>query len=517
MLQLLAGIAISLATWLGLRRLVGAYPFGTARRTPPALLAIDAFPVLAGFGLFLLPTGRPILAGLTILCLGIGMGVADRVKRIVLDEPVVFADRAELIEVVRHPKLYLAFVGTGRMVMATLAVLLAVIWLLHLEPPLWPVGWIAALLLAAIATAIGRALFVIPSREPLVQRLASFYRRYDPSRDPATDTARFGLLATCIIHATLARAERPERQRAAQARVWPALPANGPILIVQGESFVDARRLDPALAGHLPHFAQLQREAVCHGKLGVPCWGANTIRSELAVLTGLGGDDVGLDRFNPYEHFARVPLPSLAHQARAAGYRTICIHPYDADFYYRDKVMPLLGFDAFIGIEGFAGAARSGPYVSDVAVAECVARHVREHGPRVLVFAITMENHGPWDAQHDPLPAEMLPEGWRDLPDAAEIGRWLRHLQSTDAMIPILRDAITATGSPGWIVFYGDHQPSLSGAFQAPGASDRRSDYAIWGSAAAPGERADIAAEEIAANLMAAMGITSGTGNFSRF
>jgi len=84
-------------------------------------------------------------------------------------------------------------------------------------------------------------------------------------------------------------------------------------------------------------------------------------------------------------------------------------------------------------------------------------------------------------------------------------------------MIPILRDAITATGSPGWIVFYGDHQPSLSGAFQAPGASDRRSDYAIWGSAAAPGERADIAAEEIAANLMAAMGITSGTGNFSRF
>jgi len=166
MLQLLAGIAISLATWLGLRRLVGAYPFGTARRTPSVMLAIDAFPVLAGFGLFLLPTGRPILAGLTTLCLGIGMGVADRVKRIVLDEPVVFADRAELIEVVRHPKLYLAFVGTGRMVMATLAVLLAVIWLLHLEPPLWPVGWIAALLLAAIATAIGRALFVIPSREP---------------------------------------------------------------------------------------------------------------------------------------------------------------------------------------------------------------------------------------------------------------------------------------------------------------------------------------------------------------
>lgn len=507
MLHLLAGIAISLATWLGLRRLVGAPLLGKAEPARLAIVLIDCFPFLAGFGLFLLPTGRPVLAGLTILSLGIGMGVADRVKRAVLDEPVVFADRAELIEVVRHPRLYLAFVGTGRMVIATLAILVAIVWLIDLEPPLWPVGPVKAVLLAAVATGIGRALFVIPTAPSILPRLRRFYERLAISRDPAVDAARLGLLATCIAQATLARAERPERQRAAQARPWPALPANGPIVIVQGESFVDARRLDPMLADHLPHFGQLQREAVKHGKLAVPCWGANTIRSELAVLTGLSTDDVGLDRYNPYERFARVPLPSLAHQARAAGYRTICVHPYDANFYYRDKVMPLLGFDQFIGIEGFAEAARNGPYVSDIAVAECVAAHIRDHGPRVLVFAITMENHGPWDGEHDPLPPTSLPQAWRDLPDADAIGRWLKHLQSTDAMIPILREALATTGSPGWLIFYGDHQPSLAGAFQAPGTSDRRSDYAIWGSAQAPGARADIAAEDIAATLMTAMGV----------
>jgi hypothetical protein len=433
--------------------------------------------------------------------------VADRVKRIVLGEPVVFADRAELIEVVRHPKLYLAFVGTGRMILATVAIVLAIVWIIDLEPPLWPVHPIPGLLLAVVAAVIGRLLFVIPSSRPLCDRLADAYRTLEPSRDPMVDAERFGLLATCIIHATLARSERADRQRAAQARTWPALPANGPILIVQGESFVDAGRLDPALAAHLPNFARLRAESVQHGKLAVPCWGANTIRSELAVLTGLSADDIGLDRFNPYEHFARVPLPSLAHQARAAGYKTICIHPYDADFYYRDKVMPLLGFDRFIGVEGFAGAPRNGPYVSDVAVAECMGRLVREHGPRILVFAITMENHGPWDAEHDSLPPAALPEAWRGLPDAAEIARWLRHLQSTDAMIPILQKAIAATGSPGWLVFYGDHQPSLSGAFRAPGADDRKSDYAIWGSNRKAGKGADIAAEEIAGSLMNAMGV----------
>jgi hypothetical protein len=507
MIHFLLGVAISLATWLGLRRLVGAWPFGSRNRAHLGTLALDALPCLAGFALFLLPTGRPILAGLTVACLGIGMGVADRVKRIVLGEPVVFADRAELIEVVRHPKLYLAFVGTGRMILATVAIVLAIVWIIDLEPPLWPVHPIPALLLAVVAAVIGRLLFVIPSSRPLCDRLADAYRTLEPSRDPMVDAERFGLLATCIIHATLARSERADRQRAAQARTWPALPANGPILIVQGESFVDAGRLDPALAAHLPNFARLRAESVQHGKLAVPCWGANTIRSELAVLTGLSADDIGLDRFNPYEHFARVPLPSLAHQARAAGYKTICIHPYDADFYYRDKVMPLLGFDRFIGVEGFAGAPRNGPYVSDVAVAECMGRLVREHGPRILVFAITMENHGPWDAEHDSLPPAALPEAWRGLPDAAEIARWLRHLQSTDAMIPILQEAIAATGSPGWLVFYGDLQPSLSGAFQAPGADDRKSDYAIWGSNRKAGKGADIAAEEIAGSLMNAMGV----------
>ena len=506
MIHFFVGMAISLATWLGLRRMVGAWPFGPQPSVRAPVLLIDLFPCLAGFALFLLPTGRPILAGLAVMCLGAGMGVADRVKRAVLGEPVVFADRAELIEVVRHPRLYLAFVGTGRMILATLAILLAIIWVIDLEPPLWPVSPISAGINAVVAVVIGRLLFVIPSSRPLCDRLAAFYRRFEPSRDPVSDATQFGLLATCVIHATLARAERGDRQRNAQAKTWPALPANGPILIVQGESFVDAGRLDPALADHLPHFARLQAEAVQSGKLAVPCWGANTIRSELAVLTGLSSDDVGLDRFNPYEHFARVPLPSLAQQARTAGYSTICIHPYDANFYYRDKVMPLLGFDRFIGIEGFAGAERNGPYVSDVAVAECVARHVRDFGPRVLIFVITMENHGPWDAQHDSLPPTSLPEAWRGLPDAAETGRWLRHLQSTDAMIPILRDAIAASGSPGWLVFYGDHQPSLSGAFCAAGADDGRSDYAIWGSDGAPGDRMDIAAEEIAASLMKAMG-----------
>lgn len=503
MIQLIVGLLITCATWLGLRRLVGAPLLGRSAPGRWRVLALDAFPPFAGFLLFTLAAQRPILAGLVILALGIGMGVADRVKRQVLGEPVVFADRAELIELVRHPRLYLAFVGLWRMILGTLACVAIVAALVWIEPRAWDSGVVFFWPRAIVATLIGRLLFRLPSRAPLLGWLADRYYQLEPSRDPIADAAHFGLLAACIIQATLARHERPARQSAAQARAWPPLADIGPVIIVQGESFVDPRQLHPAFADLVPAFAQLQRESVQHGRLAVPCWGANTIRSELAVLAGLGADDIGLDSYNPYEHFARVPLPSLASAARAGGYRTVCIHPYDADFYYRDQVMPLLGFDQFIGIDGFAGAARRGPYVSDVAVAERIAALVAEHGPKLFVFAITMENHGPWDAEHDAIDPVPLPAGWGAMAQAPAVGKWLRHLESTDAMIPILRDAI---GDRGWLILYGDHQPSL--AFPMQDMLDRRTDYAIWSATAPAGIQADLTAERVADALLAAVGVS---------
>jgi phosphoglycerol transferase MdoB-like AlkP superfamily enzyme len=83
--------------------------------------------------------------------------------------------------------------------------------------------------------------------------------------------------------------------------------------------------------------------------------------------------------------------------ASSRGYRTVCVHPYAASFYSRDKVYPQLGFDEFIDLRAFAGAPKSGPYVSDLAVAErvCSLLSARLTSRPLFVFVITMENHGP--------------------------------------------------------------------------------------------------------------------------
>src|SRR5260370_10067571 len=97
------------------------------------------------------------------------------------------------------------------------------------------------------------------------------------------------------------------------------------------------------------------------GRFGVPGWGANTMRAEFAVLNGIPESEVGYDRFNPYYGLARGPLESQVWRLRRAGYRTICLHPFDRPFFRRDLVMPALGFEQFLAREEL-GSPRRPPY-----------------------------------------------------------------------------------------------------------------------------------------------------------
>ena len=470
---------------------------GVHRAPSIGALLLDGFPIAAGFALFLFGTGRPILAGIGIAALGFGLGLADTMKRLILREPVVFADRSELFEVIRHPRFYLAFVGTGIMVAGGALILILVFALAWAEPPLWNVTIVGIVIRIVLAAILGRLAFVLPSRPPLLPRLFRLYESWAPSLDPEADIRCYGLLATVIMHATIARAERPRRQAAARARMLPKLPfGTGPIILWQAESFVDAGQLHPDLADRLPNYRQLTTEAALTGRLVVPCWGANTIRTEIAVVAALGPVQLGLDRFNPYEAFARVTLPSLATQARAAGYRTVCVHPYNRNFYARDKVMPRLGFDRFVGLEDFSDADMDGGYVTDLALARYVADLVAREGPDLLVLAISVENHGPWDKIHDGLPPTALPSDWSELPDAPQIGRWLRHIEAADIAFGLLRRELERNGR-GWLGIYGDHQPSLRSLFPTAGTADERTDYCLWQAEGGGGATENLAAEDL--------------------
>jgi hypothetical protein len=434
-------------------------------------LARDLSPGLALALLGLAATARPVLSGLLAGAALAGLALADATKRRVLREPLLFLDAALLREVLRHPRLYVPFAGTGRVVAAAGAAATAGALLLALEPAaLGPAARIAA---AGVAAAL-LWWWQSPSRLAL-------------ARDPVADSARLGPAATLGLHAAAARAERPARRAALPPETAPLpLPDPAPhLVLLQLESFWDARGRTPrADAPALPGWDRLSAEALAHGRLSVPGFGANTMRAEFAALTGAPEAALGLDAWNPYAVFARAPVASVVHRLAASGYATRAIHPHDRRFFGRDRVLPALGFSAFDGEEAFRDAPRTGRYVSDAALGAAIAAHLAESDRPLCLFAISIAAHGPW-AGPDPF------------------ATWAARMAETDAMLARLAEAARALPRPVVLLAWGDHVPSLP---DTASLADWRTDWLVWHSARpGTGARRDIGAADLRAQAEAAL------------
>jgi Sulfatase len=491
-LRVVIAAAAALAGWLIPRRVAAA----RIAVLPSVLL--DVFPVLLAGGLLLLATGRPLFAGLVLLALGSGFALADQAKREAVREPVVFSDMSELRHVFTHPHLYLPFAGPTLVVGGALTTIGFGIGLLFFSPPLWqPEPLFAAPSLLALWT-----LGWILSREPMLGRAAAVLRRLRPTGEPFADAARLGPFATLLVYGIIARAERTQRRAhyspLPTSPPAPALKTGGaaiPVVVVQCESFFDARRISTRIPGDLLRgFDACVQQGATHGRFDVSAWGANTMRAEFAVLTGIPDDRLGYDRFNPYHAFARAPLASLASHLRGEGYRTVCLHPFDRSFFRRDLTLAALGFETFLGRDTLGGSRRP-PYRSDPDLARQIINVLDEEGPRTFIFVITMGNHGPWQEvgpEIDPALRTLFDPA--DLPQGGALLRYLDGLARSDQMLGILLDELGPRRRNALFGFYGDHLPSLPHAFGHLAFDDWASDYVLVDGAAPRARRLDLPA-----------------------
>ncbi len=486
---ILAGAAGAVLT-LAMDRLVRPGAPGLRRVWPAALIAAGTFGLL--FGVALLAFGRPLFACALALAAQMLVVQVSNAKFRALREPFVFTDFGLFSQALRHPRLYLPFLGVGRAVAASVAFALAIYLGLRLEP-----GLTSAAAYALVVMAIAAGLLAAGARFAEAVVL-----------DPVEDLRRLGLFPSLWLYWIAQRRQGD----VAPAATWHTrrcaigvLPVGTlpDLVAVESESFFDARRLHPGIrADVLARFDELGRQSVLRGRLAVPAWGANTMRTEFAFLTGLGETALGAHRFNPYRLAARAPLPALPACLRALGYRTVCIHPHPAGFFERNRVMPNLGFDEFIDLGGFEGAARAGPYIADAAVGRKIAEVLEQADGPIFVFAITMENHGPLHLERATgedagrLYSEPPPRGCEDLTV------YLRHLLNADRMIGDLREMLTARARESVLCFFGDHVPSMPNVYDAVGLVDGRTDYLVWHSRGGAGEERDLAADQLGAALV---------------
>ncbi|MCA8101771.1 LTA synthase family protein [Burkholderia contaminans] len=467
-----------------------ARPFDRAARIGTAWGLHGAALACLFFGL-LAVTGRPGFSALVTVGLNALMIVVSNAKFATLREPFVFTDLSLFSQLFAHPRLYLPFLGGKNLFgIAVGAFVLALGYVAdHAVPGAMR---LAATVAACLCFALGRGLATM----------------LDLSLDPVTDQARHGFFATFVAYLLNGlRWRTPEQLRRALAAGPFARggEAGGPdVIMIQSESYFDSRRASGAIhAAAYARFDEACSESILSGALMVPAWGANTMRTEFAVLTGLPAKDLGYARFYPYT-FVRRACSSLATWFLRAGYRTIAIHPYHADFFGRDRAFPLLGFERFLDIRHFSVTDRVGAYVGDYAVAEAIISELERGGaqPR-FVFAMTMENHGPLHLEQV-LPGESSSRhtlgedaSWRDLT------AYLRHIENADAMIGRLLDYLRTSDRETVVCFYGDHVPALPHVFEKLGVNPQHSDYFIWRNYGADTpECRNLAAEELGSALL---------------
>lgn len=453
MIEVLREVAVAILI-LGVLSILAdavAMPRGRPSPLPRSLggTAVLVLTVLFAFALALILTGSAPVSAVVVAALVGALSLISNIKRGVLGEPLVFSDFALISAVFRHPQFYLtalrplqvAVLGGG---VVGLLVALAMLSSLDLAPRLAGLG---------LGLGAGGVLAI------LLRRIG--WPAPDQVPDPEADVKRHGLVATLL-------AQRHAWRRTVDPEPCTAAPIGGQsgqlVVVVQCESFTDPVALfgDPALA--LPGLEMARGLAFQQGRLLVSGFGAYTMRTEFGVLFGRDEDVLGTRRFDPFLTAQGEASWALPNRLDRAAWDCWFAHPHDMRFYGRDRIMPLAGFDTLVGEPAFVPPGPDeGRYVTDAAVADCILAIAHESTRAGLIYAVTIENHGPWPPDEGGSTRRAAP--------------YLRLLARSDAMLARLLEALPRLGRPALLCFFGDHRPSIPGASE-PG-TERHTPYVL--------------------------------------
>ncbi|MGH8744459.1 MAG: LTA synthase family protein, partial [Burkholderiales bacterium] len=216
---------------------------------------------------------RPYFAAVLALATLLLVVVVSNAKMRSCREPFVFQDYEYFTDALKHPRLYLPFFGIGRALLGFALFVLALYWGFTLEP---------GLVSETGLSGFGKGILILIAFGVLLL-FAGTFRPLPLAFNPERDLRNLGLLASLWSYG-LAERTKLALPYASQVFASSATRADGGfphIVVVQSESFFDARRLYPGIhPAVLGQFDEIRKTAVQFGRLEVPAWGANTVRTE---------------------------------------------------------------------------------------------------------------------------------------------------------------------------------------------------------------------------------------------
>ncbi|WP_243830508.1 LTA synthase family protein [Allofrancisella inopinata] len=250
----------------------------------------------------------------------------------------------------------------------------------------------------------------------------------------------FGVLMTILIY--LYRNQKQIETLKSSELEADLLPKR--IIAIQSESYM--------LAKENFDFSMSKKEnCYKYGKLHVPCYGAYTMRSEFAFLTGLSLEKLDTDSFNPYRKTYKSVTNSYIEQLKGLGYRCVVVHPFKKDFFNRKQVFEHLGFDDFIDESEFE---KTDIFTTDAQLTEYLEKYLQKHSDqKIFIFVITIAGHGPYTLQRRDSKKYKANTG------SDEVDSYLDLNYKATTMLKALENNID---NDTLLIWYGDHKPSIA-------------------------------------------------------
>lgn len=291
------------------------------------------------------------------------------------------------------------------------------------------------------------------------------------------------------------------------------------ILFLQLESF-----FDPTLVEYLelsedpiPNFRKMMND-YSSGYFKVPSVGAGTANTEFETITGMSMHYFGPGEY-PYKSILKeTTCESAPYVLKELGYGTHAIHNNEANFYGRKNVFANLGFDTFTSEEYMSSQDDTTPtdWMRDENLTRYILEAMESTPQQDYVYAISVQGHGDY-------PEEPMLENPKikvsGASSQAENYKWeyyCNQIHEMDQFVKELTDELSKLDEDVVLVMYGDHLPTMG--LEVTDVKNKylfQTEYVIWDNMGLEKQDKNLAAYQMAAEVMNRVGIHE--GNIFRF
>lgn len=235
------------------------------------------------------------------------------------------------------------------------------------------------------------------------------------------------------------------------------------IIVVMSESYADLSVVGSLVTNmEVTPFYDSLTENTIRGYALSSVFGAKTPNSEWEFMTGNSMAFLPSGSVVYQQYISDTPT-SIVSNLKNEGYTCVAMHPYYETGWSRNAVYPDMGFDEMHFIDDFDQTKLLREYITDQELYESIVERYESRAANedLFIMSISMQNHGGYTEKYDNFNEQVRALGI-NYPD---VNQYLSLIHESDASLEYLISYFENVDDPVEIVFFGDHQPSLSQSF----------------------------------------------------